>query len=280
MKYSLPLLFATIALAANAADPAPPIVATPTQTWDPGQLVWVDLLTDDVSAAKDFYAAVFDWRFVGDDKYAQASHAGAPVAGIAYHEPRDPEVSEVAWLVSVSVADVDAAAGAVTGAGGEVLEAPRNVPERGRFAIVEDDQGAVVVFLRSAQGDPPDRRSVDNEWIWAELWAPDPDGAAEFYRATVGYDAKTITEPDGSDYVVLVHGGKPKTGIVRLPWDEVTPHWLPYLRVAEVGRAIERIMAAGGRVLLPPRQEFDQGTVAIVSDPTGGVFAIQAPRSK
>lgn len=280
MKTRQLLLATTVsfAMAAYAAEPTPSIVAAPTQNWDPGQLVWADLLTNDVETARTFYSDVFNWRFAGDDQYLQASHAGVPVAGIAYHEPRDPEVSEVAWLVSISVADVDAATNEVAGAGGAVLEAPRTVPERGRFAIVEDDQGAAAVFLRSTQGDPPDRRSVDNEWIWAELWAPDPDRAADFYGATVGYDARTITESGGNRYVLLVHGGKPKTGIVRLPWDKVSPHWLPYLRVADVARTAERVEAAGGAVLVAPREEFDDGSVAIVSDPTGGVFAIQQRR--
>jgi predicted enzyme related to lactoylglutathione lyase len=278
-KRSLTTLSAiAVCATALAADPVPPIVASPTQDWNPGQLVWADLLTPDVAAAKRFYSAVFDWQFAGDDQYSQASHDGVPVAGIAFHVPRDPDVSEVAWLVSVSVEDVDAAAAAVAGAGGQVLEAPRTVPDRGRFAIVEDDQEAVIVLLRSTQGDPADRRSTDNEWIWAELWTPDPNRAAEFYRATIGYDARTITDSGGSEYVVLVHDGKPKTGIVRMPWDKVEPHWLPYLRVADVSDTVARVEAAGGVVLVAPRAEFDDGSVAIVSDPTGGVFAIQQRR--
>ncbi|MFW2405891.1 MAG: VOC family protein [Gammaproteobacteria bacterium] len=269
----------TLAWCAHADELVPPITATPTQTWDPGQLVWADLLTDDVDAAKAFYSKVFAWDFVGDNQYAQASHGGVPVAGIAFHAPHDPNVSEVAWLISISVDDVDAAVNAASGAGGTVLEAPRSVPERGRFAIIEDNQDAVLVLLKSAQGDPPDRRSVDNEWIWAELWTPDTAVAADFYAAAVGYEAKTITENDGGRYTLLTHGGAPKTGIVPLPWENVEPNWLPYLRVADVGDTIERVENAGGQVLLPPRKENDDGRVAIVSDPTGGVFAIQARRA-
>ena len=272
------LLLAATAFAANAADPVPPITTTASGAWDPGQLVWADLLTDDVARARKFYGDVFGWQFTGDDQYAQATNAGVPVAGIAFHEPRDPQVSEVAWLVSISVEDVDAAATAVPGAGGTVLEAPRTVADRGRFAIVEDAQGAVVVLLRSSQGDPPDRRSVDNEWIWGELWTRDRDQASRFYGKSIGYDSRTVTEADGTGYTVLLRDGKPKTGIVELPWDSVPPNWLPYLRVADVAATIERIEAAGGYVLLQSRDESDKGIVAVVSDSTGGAFAIQSPR--
>jgi predicted enzyme related to lactoylglutathione lyase len=278
VKRSSIACIAAVLLAANPAAADPSITAAPTGEWDPGQLVWADLLTDDVESARQFYADVFGWQFVGDDKYLQASNAAVPVAGIAHHEPTDPDVSEVVWLVSISVEDVDAAAAAVPGAGGKVLEGPLGVAKRGRYAIVEDGQGAVFVLLRSEQGDPPDRRSVDNEWVWAELWTRDPGSAKRFYSAVAGYESRDIQEGDDGTYTVLFNGGKPKTGIVELPWEEVPPHWMPYLRVADVGQTIAKIEQAGGHVLLAPGEEFDDGTVAIVSDPTGGVFAIQAQR--
>ena len=271
-------LVAAMLLVHRVAGADPAITAGATGTWDPGQLVWADLLTDDVGAARQFYGDVFGWRFVGDNEYLQASNDGIPVAGIAYHEPRDPAVSEVAWLVSISVADVDASAGKVAGAGGEVLESSRDVPGRGRYAIVEDAQGAVFVLLRSADGDPPDRRGVDHEWIWGELWTPDPKGAKRFYADVVGYESRDVEEPDGGSYTLLFAGGKPRTGLVELTIDNVRPHWLPYLRVANVDGTITRIEAAGGAVLIGPGEASADSTVAIVSDPTGGVFAIQSPR--
>lgn len=278
MKRSSIIGLAAVLVAVHTAYGDPSITAAPTGEWDPGQLVWADLLTDDVESARQFYAEVFGWRFVGDDKYLRATNAGMPVAGIAHHEPRDPDTSEVAWVVSISVEDVDAAVAAVPGAGGKVLEGPQSVAKRGRYAIVEDGQGAVFVLLRSEQGDPPDRRSVDNEWVWAELWTRDPGGAKRFYGTVAGFESRDIQDSDDGSYTVLFNGGKPKTGIVELPWEDVFPHWLPYLRVGDVGKTIARIQQAGGHVLLAPGDEYDDGTVAIVSDPTGGVFAIQAQR--
>jgi hypothetical protein len=36
-----------------------------------------------------------------------------------------------------------------------------------------------------------------------------------------------------------------------------------------------KVAALGGRVILPPRPEIRNGTVAIVADPTGGAVALQ-----
>jgi predicted enzyme related to lactoylglutathione lyase len=281
ISYRKMFLALVVGIAGCATQPVPSITTAPTETWDPGGIVWADLLTDDVATARAFYSGVFGWQFIatGEDEYLQATNNGKPVAGIAYHAPRDPKVSEVVWLVSISVDDVDVSAAAVSDAGGEILESPRNVPNRGRFSIVADNEDAVLVFLKASGGDPINTRSVDNEWIWAELWGRDPGSAAQFYAATVGYESKVVVDTAGDDYRVLLRNGKPKTGIVKLPWDDVDSHWLPYLRVADVGATVERVKSAGGKVLVAPSMDYDEGRVAIVSDPTGGVFAIQSRRS-
>ena len=278
------ILAAVVAICGCATQPTtpiPPITTSSTGVWDPGQFVWADLLTDDVAAASEFYAAVFGWRFetTDDDEYVQATHNGEPVAGIAYHVNPDQEAREVLWLVSVSVDDVDSAVIAAVDAGGKLLEAARDVPGRGRFAVIADNEGAPLVMLKADGGDPAMRRTVDNEWIWAELWATNPDGSAQFYESALQFKAHKVSDPGGDDYIVLVRNGKPKAGIVKLPWNDVQPNWLPYLRVADVADSIERIRSAGGDLLVEPSNEYDEGRVAIVSDPTGGVFAIQARRS-
>lgn len=60
------LLFLTLLIssgpliAAHAADYGP-ITKSPTNQIRPGQFVWADLITSDVSAAAKFYAGVFGW---------------------------------------------------------------------------------------------------------------------------------------------------------------------------------------------------------------------------
>ena len=127
--------------------------------------------------------------------------------------------------------------------------------------------------------DPPDRRSADHDWIWGELWTRDVARAKRFYAAVTGYESREIQQADDASYTVLFNDGKPKTGVVALPWEDVLPHWLPYLRVTDIDETIARVETAGGAVLLAPSEQYDEGSVAIVSDPTGGVFAIQAPRT-
>ena len=73
--------------------------------------------------------------------------------------------------------------------------------------------------------------------------------------------------------ILGIPGKRNSTGEIR------RPRWLPYLRVTDIDQTIARVETAGDTVLLAPAEQYDEGSVAIVSDPTGGVFAIQAPRT-
>jgi predicted enzyme related to lactoylglutathione lyase len=53
------------------------------------------------------------------------------------------------WTVDFWVADVDAAVSKLTGAGGEVLSPPNDVPGTGlRQAVVRDPQGAALTLTQ------------------------------------------------------------------------------------------------------------------------------------
>jgi predicted enzyme related to lactoylglutathione lyase len=60
-----------------------------------------------------------------------------------------------------------------------------------------------------------------------------------------------------------------------MPWSDVEPNWLPYVVVADTVATLRRIDQAGGRILATQPEPAEAARIAIVMDPTGGVFAIQ-----
>ena len=178
----------------------------------------------------------------------------------------------------MSVDDVDAAVAVIVQAGGSVNMEPWDNPTRGRMALVTDPQGALVVFLRSVGGDPPNLDAdnlVSNRWMFTELWAHDPSAAVEVYGAVAGYTAERVTVGPINDYVVLKRDGRTRAGVNQLPWEEVQSNWLPYVKVEDPTATAARVEALGGRILFPPSPEVRNGSVALVMDPMGAAFAIQ-----
>src|SRR5207244_4078193 len=104
----------------------------------PGTPSWVDLQTSDPAAAKSFYTALFDWEFedlpIGHDAdgnpsfYSMARKNGKDVAAVA---PLPMPGVPPHWNTYITVADVDASAAQVAGAGGTVVMEAFDVMDAG-----------------------------------------------------------------------------------------------------------------------------------------------------
>lgn len=270
-----PRRFMAIAALLLAAVQAPPLAAA---TYLPGKIVRADLLTTNLNAAANFYSEVFGWQLRRNDAegYIDAFVRGEPVATLATYTgagvPQDGSI----WLPSISVTDVDAAVRAATGNGGKVIEPAQNVPGIGRAAVIEDPNGAVVMLLRNDNGDPADGPARNNEWLWPELWTERPDATVQFYDKVVGYKAVTRRGQQGQDYRILGRDGVARATILRTPLADVDSNWLLYMKVRNVHATARKVVKNGGRILIPPMKGDLNADIAIVADPTGGVFAIQA----
>lgn len=119
-------------------------------------------------------------------------------------------------------------------------------------------------------------------FIWYELMTTDPDGAAAFYGAVVGWKiGGKAPAPGGIDYRhILRSDGGSNGGVLALDQAMLDggarPSWLGYLYVEDVDAAIAAIEADGGKVMLPPF-DLDVGRIAMVADPQGVVFYIMTP---
>jgi predicted enzyme related to lactoylglutathione lyase len=256
-----------------------PVTAEPTSQWIPGKFIWHDLITHDISAVKLFYAGVFGWRFEdlpGTDRYTLIRKDGRMIGGIAFSDRKVDGRPVSQWVGLMSVPDVDQAVAWVRQVGGRVYAGPRDIDDRGRLAIVGDPEGAVFGVVRTTGGDPPDRDPEVGEWLWNELWSDDREAAESVYSALVGYELDTQEVVAGRPYSVFERDGTPRAGLLVNPFpEEVSPLWLPYVRVASPEAVVGKVEGLGGQVLLPPDPEHRKGTVAIVADPTGAEVAIQ-----
>ena len=272
-------LFLLAASMAANAQLASPISAAPTGNISPGEIVWADLVTTDVESAVSFYTQVFGWQAHASDDpgYVELASNDQFMAAVARYEDNDIAAGNARWLVSISVADVDHAASGIERQGGSILQAPEDLPDRGRFAVVADSQGAVFMLLRATGGDPFEGEAIIGSWGWAELWTQDIRKAAEFYGETIGYRAVHNPDNRSEQPVIFIMDKRPRAIAVKIPWEDVDPNWIPYVPVADAGEILRRAVDAGGSIMLTSDDVGDDNGsfAAIIADPTGGVFGIQ-----
>jgi predicted enzyme related to lactoylglutathione lyase len=270
-------LLAALVLAINgcAGRTSMPAISSGSEGELVGKFVWRELLTEDREAVESFYGELFGWTFQTTDlpEYKLILHQNRPIAGMISAGEDTEDINESQWVSLLSVPNVDDAVGQVRGARGQVHVEPVDIVKRGRLAVVSDSQGALLGFVRAATGDPPDREPSMGEWLWTELWTDDVDEAVAFYGSLVDYEPEKIQEE--RDYTVMRRGGLPRAGIGRKESKEIRPHWVPYVRVESARAIAERVEALGGTVVIAPRDDIRDGTVALILDPTGAVLAVQ-----
>jgi predicted enzyme related to lactoylglutathione lyase len=248
----------------------PPVTATATGEALVGKFVWFDLLTEDVAAAKGFYAELFGWEIddsAGPEGYSVIRNDGSPIGGIARISDELGE-SEAIWLASLSVDDVDQAAQITRDRGGEVLDAPVDVTGRGRMAVLRDPTGAELIALRSSTGDPPDVAAAPGAFLWVDLVTNDSQSARDYYAALVGYQSKNVKTEHGENYHVFGRGDRVRAGVVEVDWEQVESNWLPYVSVADVEATVVKAESLGAKQILRDDR------LAVLLDPTGAAFGI------
>ena len=244
-----------------------------------GQFVWYELTTPDVDAAKKFYPRFTGWGTQAFDKdYTMFTTGGAPVAGLfKLTDEMRQQGTPPNWLSYVEASNVDETADKARSLGGKVVHGPADIPGAGRFAVLQDPQGAMFGIYKSNQaGGAWDGTPVVGRFSWHELMTTDYVAAFAFYRALFGWE--TMSEMDmggGMMYSMYGKGGKMYGGMFNQTGDMLSmpPFWLLYIHVPDVGKAVATATKAGATVHRP-QMDIPGGSIAILGDPQGVGFAL------
>ena len=253
----------------------PALSSTDTIDFNHGQVVWHDLITPKPQKAMDFYADLFGWTYkaLGNDEmaYHVIYNGDKVIGGIIPLNVKTHPSGE--WLSSVSVPDVDKAVAFNTQKGGKTLFKPSDFKGRGRSALVQDPQGAYISFIRSESGDP-EFQVEDNSWLWNELWTNDLEGSMNYYKGIGPYEVQEIKDQK-VPYFMLKSKGQKLCGIMGNPVEKMRSAWLPYIKVKNVEEVSAKAESMGAVLMLEPRDDIRDGSVAIIQDPNGAPFAVQ-----
>lgn len=265
------------------ATPGTASLSQATTTAQHGGFVWHDMMTPDPEASQRFYSAVLGWELQpwnGPLPYSMFVASGAPRGGFM-QLPQDVQQQGVPahWLSYVGTADVDHSASKAESLGAKVLVKPQDIPGVGRFAVIQDPQGATLALYASATH-VPDANEVAplGDASWHELWTTDAANAYDFYTSLFGWEGAGEFDmgPVLGPYRMFGRRGVGLGGMARLlpEMQGVPPHWLPYFHVASVADTVAKVKANGGTVQSGPMQVPGGDTVATCVDPQGGAFAV------
>ena len=125
---------------------------------DPGTMCWNELFTSNVDQAGKFYVQTLGWQTEAFDMgpmgvytlFARKGEGKEGQVGGMMAMPQNMKGVPSHWLNYFAVTDVDASAKKVAELKGNVVMPPTDIPNIGRFAIVQDPQGATFAIYKNA----------------------------------------------------------------------------------------------------------------------------------
>jgi uncharacterized protein len=117
---------------------------------EPGAPCWNELITKNADAATTFYGKLFGWTAkAGDQGYIHFAKGEQPVGGMLQIRPEmGPLPSH--WLTYFAVEDADRTVAKARQLGGKVMAELRDLPNVGRFAVLQDPQGPAFGVIKLA----------------------------------------------------------------------------------------------------------------------------------
>jgi predicted enzyme related to lactoylglutathione lyase len=251
-----------------------------------GSFCWLELGTTNIKAAKSFYSSLFGWASedlpMGPMNYTMFRMGGKDVCGAAelMKEQLDAHVPPH-WMPYVKVQSADASAAKGVELGAQQIVPPSDIPDVGRFAMLQDPTGAQISIFQPGQHRGMTVFGDVNAFSWADLNTKDAEKAARFYGSWLGWTYET--GDDGYRHIINGTGQENMIGGIppKMHAPPGTPsHWMAYFHVTDCKAVAEKAVKQGASAKMPAELMPDVGTIAVLADPQGAVFALYQPLAR
>ena len=252
--------------------------------------VWYELVTNDIAKAVAFYSRVVKWdvRDAGMPgfTYMIFGKDGKDVGGMMTWAGAGAPEYPPEWMGHIHTAKLDAELKAVSADGGTVMKPAQDIPNVGRFAVVTDPQKVKYMLFEPAPGAAPARldQLAPGNVGWHELLTDDAEKAFDYYARHYGWQKDYAHDMGPMGVYQTFRTDKPRyTGGMMnrkgagIP-DGIPAHWKYYFSVDDIEAAQTRVVAAGGKVTMPPMEVPGGSRVMQAIDDQGGHFALTQGR--
>ncbi|MGI9013807.1 MAG: VOC family protein [Phycisphaerales bacterium] len=260
-------------MAESTTTPSPNMATT-------GSICWHELMTTDQKAAIDFYKKLLGWETQDMDMgpagiYKLLMHDGVMFGGcMEMTGPGWEEAPPPHWMTYLAVDDVDASVEKLKDLGGSVFHGPLDIPNVGRFAVVNDPQGGHFTLFHGNEPGP-----LGTAVVWNELVTTDREAAVAFYTALIGWTTDEMDMGPTGVYTMFKNGETYVGGCMTMPPEvaahNVPPHWMGYIGVDNLATHVERAQKLGATTLTPIIEiPNNHGSFCTIKDPTGAVISL------
>ncbi|MFW0794027.1 VOC family protein [Gordonia sp. CPCC 205515] len=225
-----------------------------------GDVAYMSLQTPSIERAARFYGAVLGWEV--DRETRQVTNLGHRM-GLS----EIPGYGESGTIYCVyAVDDFVTARDAVIAAGGEAGEVSSVARDAVQVLDCVDDQGVKFSVHVPEPGTPrPDQHARGvGEMSYLTVHTADSARFRAFYGTALGWTFRAGRIDDGWE----VDDVRPQVGVAG---GAETPVAVPMWNVADMDGAVERVRAAGGRVITEPDSQA-YGIMALCADDQGAEF--------
>jgi len=122
--------------------------------------------------------------------------------------------------------------------------------------------------------------AAPGQFCWVDLAASDADAAKAFYGRLFGWTSGEQAANGGS-FTRLRQSGQDVGSVYQLSprhlENGVPSHWTPYLRVDDVDAVVQRAVALGGEVIVPPFVVDGTARIALILDNVGAHVGLWEP---
>lgn len=118
-----------------------------------GQICWTEIATKNLETSGNFYKELFGWNLkrseaVGSEmEYIEFASGGNCPSGGMYQMTEEYGDAPSHWMSYVAVDNVDESAEKVKQLGGNICVPPTDIPNVGRFCVVNDPTGATFSMI-------------------------------------------------------------------------------------------------------------------------------------
>ena len=120
-----------------------------------GTICWAEHVSKDVETAKKFYTELLGWKLTESQaaagmNYTEIVVGDKHIGGMYQMGEECGNVADVPshWMSYVAVDDVDASARRTEELGGKVVVPPMDIPNVGRFCVINDPTGAAISLIK------------------------------------------------------------------------------------------------------------------------------------